>query len=167
MPDDPPYDPLLVRDYIICRSGGTLDRLQVIKIADIAYGWVLGLTGTRLFTGGIEAWAYGPVVPAIYESLKGYGGTIENLPYPIRDADGGLAGHLRSIEGRMTPEITGIIGPVVDRYRHLGGTELLRLTHVKGTPWERAYRRGGQHVPIPDGLIKQYYHGMVAEARSG
>ena len=81
MPDDPPYDPLLVRDYIICRSGGTLDRLQVIKIADIAYGWVLGLTGTRLLPGKSRR-GVRPVVPAIYESLKGYGGTIENLPYP-------------------------------------------------------------------------------------
>ena len=75
-PYEPPYDPIMIRDYILCKGGGDLDKLQVIKIASIAYGYVLAMTNKRLFRGGVEAWAYGPVVPAIYETLKEYNGRI-------------------------------------------------------------------------------------------
>ena len=46
---EPPYDPTMISDYILCRGGGELDKLQVIKIATIAYGYVLAMTRKRLF----------------------------------------------------------------------------------------------------------------------
>ena len=162
-PYEPPYDPIMIRDYILCKGGGDLDKLQVIKIASIAYGYVLAMTNKRLFRGGIEAWAYGPVVPAIYETLKEYNGRIGEIPYSMtRSCDGaGMDSHLASLEAGLTDQIRVILGAVVDRYRRLSGPELLRLTHIKGSPWEKSYRRGEQHTPIPDEVIRGYYAGLA------
>ena len=161
-PREPPYDPILIRDYILCKGGGELDKLQVIKIASIAYGYVLAMTGKRLFTGGIEAWAYGPVVPAIYETLKEYNGKIDVIPYCMTKSEDGteINSRLAFIEARLTDEVKEILGAVVEKYRRLSGPQLLRLTHVKGSPWEKAYRKGKQHIPIPDETIERYYSSL-------
>ncbi|MDA7959298.1 MAG: DUF4065 domain-containing protein [Nitrosopumilus sp.] len=162
-PYEPPYDPIMIRDYILCKGGGDLDKLQVIKIASIAYGYVLAMTNKRLFRGGVEAWAYGPVVPAIYETLKEYNGRIGELPYSATGFgnDAGIDSSLAYIEARLTDQVRVILGAVVERYGRLSGSELHRLTHIKGSPWEKSYRRGEQHTPIPDEVIRGYYEGLA------
>lgn len=166
-PHPPPYDPALIQDYIICRGGGRLDKLQVIKIACIAYGHVLAQSNVRLFRGGQEAWAYGPVVSAMYESLKEFHGPIDVIPYSGIPLDGGpeFQKSLAFMAGVMDPEIRGILDVVVEEYGRLSGAELLRLTHLKGSPWARAYRRGEHHTPIPDKIIRDYYLNIAKECK--
>ena len=102
------------------------------------------------------------MVPAIYETLKEYNGKIESLPYSMTRLDDvdGIAEQMRLIEQRIPNRVREILAAVVDRYRRLSGPELHRLTHVKGTPWEDAYRRGEQHVRIPDHSIQRYYEAL-------
>lgn len=50
-----------------------LSNLKLQKLLYYAQAHHLGQTGTALFGDPIEAWAHGPVVPAIYRKFKRYG----------------------------------------------------------------------------------------------
>ena len=156
---DPPYDPDLIRDYILCNAGRPLTKLQVIKIAAIAYGHVMGEGKGRLFASGLEAWEYGPVVPAIYETLKHTDGAIIELPYCKTKIDDGpdFVERKDFINETIRPDIKSILEAVVEEYAGLSGSDLIRLTHVKGSPWAKAYKKGEYNTPIDDADIARYY----------
>jgi len=60
-------------------SGLPIDPLTMQKLVYFAEGWHLALLDTSLVIEQFEAWKRGPVVPALYHALKGYGSS------PIRD----------------------------------------------------------------------------------
>ncbi|MDA7996737.1 MAG: DUF4065 domain-containing protein [Nitrosopumilus sp.] len=159
MEPEQPYTTSLVADYIIGRGGGRLDQLQVIKLAFISYGYVLAHCNRKLFNGAIEAWQFGPVVPAIHDMLKPYGfSRIDRLQYCQTGIGGpGFEERMEYIGGRLDGDVREILDLVVDEYGRLTGDELVRLTHRKGSPWSRSYVEGAYHTVIPDDLIREYY----------
>ena len=67
------YSALLVADYLIARGGGMLTPLHVNKLTYISHGYTLAIRSVPLIHDRIEAWQYGPVIPAIYHTLSRYG----------------------------------------------------------------------------------------------
>lgn len=88
--------------------------VKIHKLLYLCQGWHLGWTGRPLFREEIEAWANGPVVADFWRDEK-YGRPTA-LP---RDLD---------------PFDRGTIAWVVNRYGHLSGKDLIRLTHGQD-PW--------------------------------
>jgi uncharacterized phage-associated protein len=116
-------------------TGATVDPLQMQKLAFLAQGWTLGLTGVELFREAIEAWAHGPVVPELYHSLKMFGaspirGRLRAYDYAQR----------RVIVARETLDpIEGeIVRAVWQKYGAWSGSQLIALTHQPGSPWSQA-----------------------------
>jgi uncharacterized phage-associated protein len=132
-----------------------LTPMKLIKLVYIAHGWTLSLLGHGLVAEPVEAWRYGPVVPSLYQRVKGYGrGAIRGrLPNTIFDRNTGIS-----------PEDDSIIVQVFEKYGRLSGVQLSHLTHRVGTPWHTVYQPGEYGVEIPDQVIKSHYDTMRAVA---
>ena len=61
------------RDSVIEGQGELMSNMKLQKMLYYEQGFHLAVFGTPLFEEDIEAWMYGPVVPAVYEVYKDYG----------------------------------------------------------------------------------------------
>jgi uncharacterized phage-associated protein len=127
------------------RKGLTLTPLQLMKLAYMSQGWMLGVTGKRLFSDRIEAWKYGPVIPTLYHRTKQYGSEsiLDQLPAPMGD--------------RIDPDAGNLLDAVIDNYGHLSGVALSNLTHRAGSPWSKVWREGRSHIEIKPSVIQEHY----------
>ena len=48
-----------------------MTHMRVQKLLYYAQGWHVGIFGRTLFADPLQAWKNGPVVPAVYEAVKG------------------------------------------------------------------------------------------------
>jgi uncharacterized phage-associated protein len=133
-------------------KGMSLTPMQVLKLVYIAHGWMLALYRRPLIDDRVEAWQYGPVIPRLYNALRKYGG--------------GQVQHNLQVEGALDAQADSIVRQVFERYGHLSGPALSRLTHAAGTPWAETYESGSFGVRISDDLIEDHYMGL-AQARVG
>jgi uncharacterized phage-associated protein len=126
--------------------------MQVIKLVYIAHGWMLGLHGRPLIKDDVEAWKFGPVIPALYGQLAKYRGdpVADPLVEPRDDT-------LSDIE-------SDLVAQVFDRYGKMSGTTLSSLTHRKGTPWARTWGPDGWATKIPNDMIQEHYEALAQQA---
>ena len=157
------YSMLLVADYLIANGEGRLTPLQVIKLAYISHGYTLALLDQPLVTEEIEAWRYGPVIPSLYTFLKPYGGSpVTRLLYCGTVAGTDSVTERKEFFRRVFPnEVCSILDKVLKVYGQFTGIELLRMTHKKGSPWSRYYKKGKRGIVIPNSAIKKHYKGLL------
>jgi uncharacterized phage-associated protein len=126
--------------------------LKLIKLVYVANGWSLALHNHALVHEAAEAWTYGPVMPALYASIRHFRAS------PIQ---GPIAGDYD--QNVFQPEDTQLIAAVVTAYGHLSGTQLSNMTHRPGTPWSITWNGGnGQNDQIPSALIAEHYRNLAA-----
>lgn len=119
--------------------------LKVIKLTYIAHGWMLALCDRPLISEDVEAWQYGPVIPELYRDLKQFG----------RD-------HITTLNDAYHVELdeqeSSIVEQVCEIYGKYTASQLVGMTHAKGTPWSDIWRAGkGFRVIISNESIKAYY----------
>jgi uncharacterized phage-associated protein len=100
---------------------GAIDAFKLQKLVYYCQGWHLVWAGEPLFDDRIEAWANGPVVPALYRLHRGQF----------------LVDKIEGRGDRLAPHEAETVQAVVDAYRHLSGRQLAHLTHQEA-PWQRA-----------------------------
>lgn len=141
------HDARVIANNLIGRANDAncpLTPMQIIKLVYICHGWMLGLYGRPLIVQPVEAWRYGPVVDDLYQSLKKYGSS--HVPKRIADQ-----------EGDLDEFELDLVRQVAEKYWHLSGVALSRLTHAPGTPWDIVYNQHGQNSFIPNDLIEDHY----------
>lgn len=116
-----------VAEYIL-KSLGSISTWKLQKLAYYSQAWHLVWEDTPLFNERIEAWANGPVSPALYDLHRG------------RFQVSSVGGDVR----RLTPSEKESIDVVLGHYGSKSPDYLSQLTHLE-MPWQRA-RRG-----VPDG----------------
>lgn len=126
-------------------SGGVLSVMKILKLAYIAHGWHLGLTGEPLFADRIQAWRYGPVIPTLYDTFRDQGMKVE---HEVRKED----------EVPLNEESERILEKVWEKYSGFTAFQLSEITHQEGAPWQVASSIGGYYAPIPDALVRDYYY---------
>jgi uncharacterized phage-associated protein len=144
------YSSLQIAEYFIrkgIKDKRPMSLLKVMKMVYIAHGYFLATKGRPLIEEKIEAWKYGPVIPAIY----GYYKSFKREPINKETYPG--VGLLYYNEGRTTR----FLDKVYDRYISFSASQLVRLTHEPGTPWSKTYSIGESGKVIPNSLIAQYY----------
>ena len=130
---------------------GDLTPMKLLKLVYIANGWSLGLNNQPLFADEVEAWKYGPVVPALYHKIKQY--------------------RNRSID-RELPEPSGVenietgdqrlLDRVWNTYGQHSGLTLSSITHKPGTPWDQTWDERGIHgLIIPPSKIREHYQRLA------
>jgi uncharacterized phage-associated protein len=143
-----------IADYILYLSGRDrrpITPMQLLKLAYISHGWMLGLYGRPLTWEKAEAWEYGPVLPSIYRDYKRYGGGNINKVLPFAPAG-------------FDEEEASVLNQVWGAYSHYNGIQLSALTHKRGTPWDITRRESGPGAEIPNDLISQHYKILAQRA---
>ncbi len=152
-----PHDSRAVANVLIKEASdknNPLTPMQIIKLVYICHGWMLGLYGRPLIKQPVEAWRYGPVIGNLYQGLKKYGSSHVTAAIPARDGD------FDEFEADLTEQVR-------NKYSHLSGIALSRLTHAVGTPWYTTYHMEGQNSIIPDDLIEEHYMQKAKAAGAG
>jgi uncharacterized phage-associated protein len=130
-----------------------LTPMQLLKLVYIAHGWMLGLYGRPLINDKVEAWQYGPVIPALYQHVRKYKGE------PITKK---ISAYFDN--GDLDVLEDDVIGQVYEAYGSKPGMHLSRITHAKGTPWELTYEDGSFGLTIPTDIIEDHYKKLAEQA---
>ncbi len=131
-----------VCQYVLVKTGD-ITAMKLQKLCYYSQAWSLVWNETPLFNDKIEAWANGPVIPALYWAHRGQ--------FLINSISQG------SVE-KLSDSQKGIIDKIVDFYGQYNPQQLSDLTHIE-SPWRDA--RGG----IPDGVRcdKEITHASMME----
>lgn len=153
-----PYTPQHIANFFLERAadeGRELDQLKLMKLVYIAYGWVLALTGQKLFDEDIQAWQHGPVIRSLYDEFKHFGRR------PITDRAAEFDYETFEMSQPEVPvsdnETRLILDKVWAAYRRFSGWQLREKTHEHGTPWSMVYRSGARDQVIEDELIRPHF----------
>ena len=129
--------------FVSLNSDGNLTNLKVQKLVYYAYGLHLALYEKKLFDDEIEAWDYGPVIPALYHEFK------EFNDYPIK------------LKELFDIDIIGdkkeFLQDVYTKYAKYNARTLCNLTHQKSTPWDVVYHDKSSNYIINDELLRVYF----------
>jgi uncharacterized phage-associated protein len=130
-------------------KGGTLSPMQVLKLVYISHGYRLGFNGVPLIPNRIEAWKFGPVIPELYHSIKGYRDqpVAKIVTTGLEDFREGEADFVTSI---------------YNAYINLDGLQLSNLTHQDGTPWQLVYRPDVSNTVISNDIIQHHYSSLLS-----
>ena len=126
--------------------------MQAQKLTYFCHAWMLGLGYGPLFQDAVESWQYGPVIRALYHALKHNGANVIREPL------------LREPE-QFSQAQDGIINAVWQRYGHIDGLELSRMTHAEGSPWEQTFSHDSRTQIIHNHLIRDYHAEIIKQRR--
>jgi uncharacterized phage-associated protein len=128
-----------------------LTNMQVQKLVYVAHGWCLALLKKPLIFNKVHAWAWGPVIPKLYNQLKKYGSGFVTETIPTSDA---------SVDPG-TEDMT-LIQDVWNAYKQYNGPQLSSMTHAEGTPWYETWKsvRFGE---ISNEKIAEHYRQLAHE----
>ncbi|MDQ0108245.1 Panacea domain-containing protein [Chitinophaga terrae (ex Kim and Jung 2007)] len=139
--------------------------MKLQKLLFYAYGWYYALFDKKLFGDSIQAWQYGPVIPAIYHDVKGYG----NYPITTLISKGiGKEGSMFSfhyntpkVDAEKDGELINFLDAMWNVYSKYSAVNLSTATHAVGTPWHDVAKTYDFVLPkgaiINDSLIKDYF----------
>ena len=135
---------------------GEMTTWKLQKLCYYAQAWSLVWDDSPLFEDRIEAWANGPVVPALYEQHRGQ--------YYIQTIIGNPK--------RLTQNQRDAIDSVITVYGDKSSAWLSELTHNE-KPWQEARRRAGlgpgergnSEITLAD--MADYYSSHTSCRRSG
>jgi uncharacterized phage-associated protein len=127
-------------------SGWELSNLELQKMAYMAEMIHLGRSGgSALIYEDFEAWANGPVVPALYHAVKAYGaGPVRDVFLPVGLNEG-------------DPRLTAVRDSY-EMLKNMNPGQMVAVTHWRNGAWAAKYRPGVKGVVIPKALILKEYH---------
>ena len=100
-------------------GGERLTNLKLQKLLYYQQGFHLAFFGTPLFAEDVEAWMYGPVVPAVYDEYSAYGSSaLPEVKVPVS----------------MSEDEEELFNEVYDAYREFSAIGLMNRTHSE-RPW--------------------------------
>ena len=135
----------------------SMTNLKLQKMIYLVYAEYLEKTGKKLFKDDIIAFKYGPVVPSVYEYYKDNGRNniqvdkdeeifAQEITLPMV-----LARFLQSLDEK---NVIDSIQRTFEKYGKLTASELVAITHRKGTPWDHT----NINDIITDENILKYHH---------
>ena len=152
--------PSHIANFFLSKKDHDIDNLKLNKLVYISLGWAFPILKRNLqsplFIESVEAWQYGPVIPSIYHQFKQFRYKIITSKPFIYDYVKKENLNLRIVDSKIKnflDEVWGVYGSV-------SSSDLVDLTHQKGTPWEQSYRSDKLYVIIPTERIKKYYDGL-------
>lgn len=131
------------------REGITNLKLQkMLFFAQAAY--LALFDGKPLFPDEFEAWGLGPVIPEIYRKYKPSADDQSNRPI-IEDFE---------CEDKDLRDFLEDIWKIFGKY---SASELVNMSHAKGTPWQQVYSPLERGTKIPKKLIQEYYKDLFKQ----
>lgn len=110
--------------------------MKLQKLLYLVYKRYYKITRRPLFGERFEVWKYGPVVRSVYDEFKYKG--ANRIDVFAAEADGSvLVGN-----EKVSPHFREALDFVWERYRDVDGIRLSEMTHMEGTAWYKAAKRG-------------------------
>lgn len=169
-----------VANYFLClarnENDHSLSPMKLQKLVYFAHGWHLGLSGSPLINEQVQAWPYGPVIPALYHEFKHYGnGEILEFATELNWGSGGakqefdlIAPVIPNDDSEATRYSRGLMDRVWEVYKSYSPTQLSNITHEAGTPWDTVNKQHGGKIPkdtaIPEAMMRDYFAHVKASA---
>lgn len=140
------------------RHDSSVDQMKLQKLVYICHGWHLATTGEPLFQDDIEAWQYGPVIPALYDEFKNCGrNTITDYATEVQVIEDDLSVEFVAPKVEESDAHTHqLANKIWSIYGQYSGPQLSNLTHMAGTPWDNIFNNT-QRVKIPNALIRSHF----------
>lgn len=126
-----------------------IDPLKMMKLVYLCHGWSLALRDDSLINEEVEAWQYGPVIPDLYQRIRGFRAS------PITAVMCGPE--------VLSPEQEQLVESVFGVYKPFSGLQLSEMTHQPGTPWSNIWEQRGKNSTIPTSEIKAHFNQLRAE----
>ena len=135
----------------------SMTNLKLQKMIYLVYAEYLEKTGKKLFKDDIIAFKYGPVVPSVYEYYKDNGRNniqvdkdeeifAQEITLPMV-----LARFLQSLDEK---NVIDSIQSTFEKYGQLTASELVAITHRKGTPWDHT---NINDIITDENILKYHY----------
>jgi uncharacterized phage-associated protein len=158
MSDSPPFDPRAVANLLLdalAERGRQATHIDLQKLLYFAHGRFLLGTGEPLVTGYFEAWEYGPVHPAVYQSFK----AARSTPINFRALKTNLVtGEQSVVPSPDSANLRRHIEVVTFDYGQLSTRQLIDLSHATNGPWDLTIRKLCSQLTlgarIPNDVIK-------------
>ena len=116
-----------------------VSNLKLQKLLYFAQAYYLSILGRPLFGDKLEAWAYGPVVPGVYQKYKKY----KNTPI-ISETD----------KSNLDGDDKEVLRKVWDIFGGYSAGRLVDIAHAH-TPWKEAYTSNDK--VITNKTLAEYY----------
>lgn len=123
-----------------CEEGELISNMKLQKLLYYMQGFHIAVFEEKLFEDEIEAWLYGPVVPAVYEKYSSFG---SNLIQPEEKEV--IA--LEKKEERLFEQVFNI-------YNQYSAIGLMNLTHSE-SPWKNTSTGKGSIISADK--LKTYF----------
>ena len=137
-----------VAKYIL-EKRGTMSTMKLQKLCYYAQAWSLVLDDSPLFDEEFQAWANGPVCPALFYHSKGQ--------FSIS------ADRMLGDSAKLSDEQAETVDKVLDYYGEKDAQWLSQLTHMEG-PWQAARNGIPSGIPSANVISKEsmamYYGGL-------
>ena len=137
-----------VAEYILTTTG-SITAMKLQKLVYYAQAWALVWDEEPLFPEQFEAWANGPVIPALYKAHKGL--------FKVGAKD--IAGKVSALSANQKDTIDRVLKV----YGKLTAQQLIDLTHWEN-PWKEARGNAPAGAPcqniISQASIHEYYAGL-------
>lgn len=137
------YSALEIAKYVISHEHSCNREISNLRLQKLLYflqAKVLVEKDNPCFSDDMEAWDYGPVVPAVYYYYKIYGSMDirRNEVFSLKDCS-----------------LTEIIDGMLDFCKDFPTYQLVEITH-RQKPWKDARSRGAKSI-ISKSSIKDYF----------
>ena len=121
-------------------GGERLTNLKLQKLLYYQQGFHLAFFGTPLFAENVEAWMYGPVVPAVYDEYSAYGSSaLPEVKVPVS----------------LSEDEEELFNEVYDAYREFSAIGLMNRTHSE-RPWLDAVPHDRGTVIIQESMMAYF-----------
>jgi uncharacterized phage-associated protein len=129
-------------------DGSLITPMKLLKLVYFAQGWSLGLRRRPLFNDSVQAWEYGPVVPAVYHEFKHNGSSpiiekADSYGFTLAQADKALLRRVWEVYGQY---------PAAD---------LSKMSHDPAGPWAMAKANApdpsAKTIQIKPAAIEEYF----------
>lgn len=153
------YDAVSIARFVINYSNKQEYGISNLKLQKIMYfiqAYFLITQDKPCFSDDIEAWDFGPVVPAAYHEFKQFGSG--NIPYIDSYFEGNLffVKENKFNDSFISKQDKESIQNVVDKFSTFSATDLVKLTHSQD-PWRKAYVPFANNI-IDNESIKEYFN---------
>ena len=153
------YTPSHIANFFLKKNSHNIDNLKLNKIVYISLGFSLAILDKDLFQEKVEAWKYGPVIPSLYHEFKCY---TDQVLDRLSCFYSYMQGSLRIPQIEEDRDLQELLEAVYTKYGKLKTSELIVVTHKKGTPWADAYKKNSFGIVINKEKIKEYYKKLIS-----
>lgn len=156
------YSALTIARYTINKCNEMNKPISNLKLQKLLYyiqAVFLCINKRVCYNDTIEAWAFGPVIPTVYNEFKIYGSNnIPKVEYYFDDDPESptFYSKVKFKDDVIEQEDKDLIDGTLNLYCKYTAAQLVEMTHNED-PWKDIYKRGERNLIITVESMKKYY----------